>query len=132
MVLPAPGRLSMMIGWPSCLLSCSNTMRAVMSLALPAANGMMAVIGRDGQEDCAEEGEELKNRAGIAARNTVLRRIFHSSALLLLSSRAEFCHVAPTIVTRTARPRGCTKAQKCWYYRHYRDPPSATLGHWLA
>src|SRR6185295_15070408 len=91
MVPPAPGRLSMMIGWPSCLESCSNTMRAVMSLALPAANGMMAVIGRVGQdcaedwaEDCAEDGEELRNKAGIAASNTVFSRISNLPRVLLV------------------------------------------------
>ena len=47
-VPPAPGLLSITIGWPSCFCSCSNTMRAVMSLALPAANGMIAVMLRDG------------------------------------------------------------------------------------
>src|SRR5262245_33654808 len=102
MVLPAPGRLPMMIGWPGCLLSGSTRMRAVMSLALPAANGMMAVIGRDGQEDCAEEGEELKNRAGIAASNTVFRRISGLLRLIvvvvprgILPRCADHCHANP-------------------------------------
>ena len=40
--------VSMTIGWPICFCSCSSTIRAVMSLALPGANGMIAVMLRDG------------------------------------------------------------------------------------
>jgi hypothetical protein len=42
---PAPGRFSSTIGWPTCFESWSSTMRATMSLALPAANGTIAADG---------------------------------------------------------------------------------------
>ena len=37
--LPAPGRFSITIGWPTCCDTWSNTMRAITSLALPAVSG---------------------------------------------------------------------------------------------
>ena len=48
-VPPAPTRFSTTIGWPSCAESCSATVRATMSVPLPAVNGMMIRIGFDGQ-----------------------------------------------------------------------------------
>src|SRR5262245_59496704 len=57
MVLPAPGRVSTMIGWPSCADSWSATMRPMTSLALPAVSGTMMRTGFDGQggEEACEE-----------------------------------------------------------------------------
>jgi len=45
---PAPGRFSTMIGWPMFLDILSNMMRLTTSLALPPANGMIAVMALDG------------------------------------------------------------------------------------
>src|SRR5580692_10693544 len=46
---PPPGRFSRTKGWPSTCPTWSSTMRATRSLALPAANGLIASIGRLGQ-----------------------------------------------------------------------------------
>jgi hypothetical protein len=43
--LPAPGRFSMTIGWPTCRDTSSNTMRAITSVALPGASGTTTLIG---------------------------------------------------------------------------------------
>jgi hypothetical protein len=45
MVPPAPGRFSTMTGWPSAGESRSPTVRAMMSVALPAVKGTMILIG---------------------------------------------------------------------------------------
>jgi hypothetical protein len=45
---PAPGRFSTTIGWPMLFDILSNMIRLTTSLALPPANGMTTVIGRDG------------------------------------------------------------------------------------
>ena len=47
-VPPAPTTFSTMIRWPSVRDMCSPTRRAVTSVAPPAANGTIMVIGRDG------------------------------------------------------------------------------------
>src|SRR6266550_5637672 len=44
-VPPAPGRLSNTKLWPICLLTCSNTGRAMVSSALPGGNGTTSLIG---------------------------------------------------------------------------------------
>jgi hypothetical protein len=44
-VVPPPPRFSTTKVWPSCRPTCSNTVRAVMSVALPAENGMTILIG---------------------------------------------------------------------------------------
>src|SRR5262245_50129838 len=49
MVPPAPPRFSTTIGWPSSTASGSNTVRGMTSVALPALNGMKALIGFAGQ-----------------------------------------------------------------------------------
>src|SRR3954470_23900516 len=53
MLPPAPVTFSMTIGWPRMALSRSPRKRASTSVAPPAANGTITVIGLDG-EVCAE------------------------------------------------------------------------------
>src|ERR1700704_264842 len=53
MVPPAPGRFSTSTAWPSCALSFSATVRAMMSVALPGVNGTIACTGFDGHA-CAQ------------------------------------------------------------------------------
>jgi hypothetical protein len=48
MVPPAPGLLSMMMGWPMLLPMASPMVRAMMSVPLPAVNGTTNRIGLDG------------------------------------------------------------------------------------
>src|ERR1700761_3400127 len=48
-VPPAPGRFSTTIGWPSSADSLSKNSRGTTSVALPAPNGIVALISRDGQ-----------------------------------------------------------------------------------
>src|SRR5262245_57767577 len=48
-VPPAPPRFSTMIDWPSSTPRGSKSARGTISVALPAANGMNARIGLDGQ-----------------------------------------------------------------------------------
>src|SRR5437868_3457996 len=50
---PAPGLVSITIGWPTNLETLSRTTRAVVSEALPAGNGLMTLIGRVGQSSAA-------------------------------------------------------------------------------
>ena len=45
---PAPARFSTMNGWPSASCRCAAIERAVASVTLPAANGVMIVTGRVG------------------------------------------------------------------------------------
>src|SRR5436190_1556513 len=42
-----------MIDWPSCADNCSNTVRGVTSVALPAVSGTITRIGRAGQVSAA-------------------------------------------------------------------------------
>ncbi len=49
MVPPAPGRFSSTTGWPSCVLSFSETVRAMMSVELPGVKGTTTLIGFAGQ-----------------------------------------------------------------------------------
>ena len=51
-VPPAPGRFSTTKGWPNCSDSRCATVRAMMSVALPAVNGTMTVTRLLGH-DCA-------------------------------------------------------------------------------
>src|SRR5262245_52363620 len=53
MVFPAPGRFSTTNGCPSCCDTCSNTARAMMSVAAPAVSGMITRMGRVGHS-CAD------------------------------------------------------------------------------
>ncbi len=48
-VPPAPGRFSTTMDWPSSAASPSSTTRGTTSAALPAPNGIVALISRDGQ-----------------------------------------------------------------------------------
>ncbi len=52
-VVPPPPRFSTMKVWPTCLPTCSNTVRAVMSVALPAVNGTTILIGCFPGQSCA-------------------------------------------------------------------------------
>src|SRR4051812_32723488 len=51
-VPPAPGRFSTMTGWPHAALSRSPISRATTSVALPAVNGTMMRMARDGYASC--------------------------------------------------------------------------------
>src|ERR1700710_2094408 len=51
-VPPAPGRFSTTMDWPSSAESRSNTSRGTTSVALPAPNGIVALITCDGHS-CA-------------------------------------------------------------------------------
>ena len=62
MVPPAPGRFSMTKDWPICFDTCSSTMRATVSPALPALTALMTSIDRVGQS-CATAAEFKTNRA---------------------------------------------------------------------
>src|SRR5215207_525740 len=61
-VPPAPPRFSTTTGWPSWLDSGSSTSRPTISSELPAANGIIARIGRAGQA----WAKAACGRAGIA------------------------------------------------------------------
>jgi hypothetical protein len=48
MLVPAPGRLSMMNGWPSCSVRCCATRREMMSVVPPGEKPMIQRTGRIG------------------------------------------------------------------------------------
>jgi hypothetical protein len=52
---PAPGLVSITIGWPTNWETLSRTTRAVVSEALPAGNGLITLIGRVGQSAAAAD-----------------------------------------------------------------------------
>ena len=56
MELPAPGRFSMTMVWPTCFDTSSNTIRAITSVALPAVSGTTTLIGLVGQAGVLGEG----------------------------------------------------------------------------
>ena len=45
---PAPGLVSITIGWPRICETWSSTTRLTVSDALPGGNGLITLIGRDG------------------------------------------------------------------------------------
>jgi len=68
-----PGRASNTKPWPICLPTCSNTGRAIESMALPAGNGVISRIGwRVGQvwaaAGAATRRAAMEARAGRAGR----------------------------------------------------------------
>ena len=65
-VPPAPTRFSTTIGWPNCAESCSATVRATMSVPLPAVKGMMIRIGFDGQVCAAAPPERVESKMANA------------------------------------------------------------------
>jgi hypothetical protein len=48
MLVPAPGRLSMTNGWPSCSPRCCTITREMMSVVPPGAKPMIQRTGRAG------------------------------------------------------------------------------------
>src|SRR5205085_8097173 len=50
---PAPGLVSMTIGWPTSCETLSSTTRLTVSEALPGGNGLITLIGRVGQSSAA-------------------------------------------------------------------------------
>src|SRR5437868_14847647 len=71
MVPPAPTRFSITIGCPSSIARRSNTRRGNTSAALPAPNGITALIGRDGQLSArAANGNSITTTAND--RETIL------------------------------------------------------------
>ena len=88
-VPPAPGRFSMTNGWPTCRDSWSSTTRPVMSTALPALNGLIAEMARDGQACAWADG-------AAAARAT--------AASAPHSTRMDLMRFLPS--RRSAAPRG--------------------------
>ena len=80
MVPPAPGRFSTMKGWPSCSDSRCATVRAMMSVALPAVNGTTTVtrlVGHDcGKRLAVSDARgDRKNPHPGTSHNPSLRRI---------------------------------------------------------
>src|SRR3954452_9685727 len=65
MVPPAPGRFSTTNGWPSCSERRCVTVRAMMSVALPAVNGTMTCTRLVGH-DCASAALETMHAATAA------------------------------------------------------------------
>src|SRR5262249_30701011 len=71
MLPPAPGRFSTTSVWPMFWLILLSMMRVTTSLALPAANGTITLIGRDGQVcACAGRPGSIAANAIEAARRT--------------------------------------------------------------
>ena len=66
--VPAPPRFSTTNVCPICLPTCSNTVRAVISVALPAVNGTMILIGCFAGHSCAGA------LSGASAINAMKRR----------------------------------------------------------
>src|SRR5262245_37406926 len=64
-VPPAPATFSTMIGWPSVFCIYSPTMRAIVSVGPPAANGTIMVIGLSGYSAAA--GARWPRRANSAS-----------------------------------------------------------------
>src|SRR5262245_12357508 len=75
MVVPPPPRFSTTTVCPASRPICSNTARATMSVALPAVNGTMILIGLAGQT-CAAAGTIVPTEAAtsMASPGTQLRR----------------------------------------------------------
>src|SRR5262245_8288374 len=65
-VPPAPGRFSTITGWPSCAVSFSATVRAMMSVALPGVKGTVTRIGLAGQGCAHAAALEASSAAGIS------------------------------------------------------------------
>src|SRR5262245_16599200 len=65
MVPPAPGRFSTTNGWPSCSARRCVTVRAMMSVALPAVNGTITCTRLVGH-DCASAVLETRHPASAA------------------------------------------------------------------
>src|SRR6202171_3821766 len=73
---PAPPRLSMMIGWPSCLESGSCSMRAITSVPPPGGYGTMKVTDLVGH--CAEACEAASASAKpVKNARSVMRASLH-------------------------------------------------------
>src|SRR4029079_1179475 len=104
-MVPPPGRLSTTMVWPSCLESCSRTIRATMSFALPAANGMIAVMVRPGHVCANAEATVMTDRRAMAAARSLgcsnPDACFMLALLLLRSSEPELAHQrAPFLALR--------------------------------
>src|SRR5215475_11380091 len=91
MLPPAPVRFSTTTGWPSRPASWSDTVRAMMSMALPAVTGTITCSGLLGQL-CACDAVELSTETARAARTR-----HHMDRLP--GSRA-FVHTGPRIAQR--------------------------------
>ena len=61
-VPPAPGRFSTTMDWPSSAARRSNTSRGTTSVALPAPNGIVALIRRDGQFSACAAAAKCQGR----------------------------------------------------------------------
>src|SRR6516225_9129788 len=73
---PAPGLASITIGWPRSCETRSRTTRLTVSDALPAANGLMTLIGRVGQSSaCATDAanRSTAHRAPVDGRSDTNR-----------------------------------------------------------
>src|SRR5688572_18615305 len=71
----APGLLSTITGWPSCLPMSAASMRATVSRMPPGATGTTSVIGRLGNGCATAEAAAARNAKAAArsARFTLLR-----------------------------------------------------------
>src|SRR5829696_2171082 len=103
-VPPPPARFSITIDWPSSAARRSNTSRGTTSAALPAPNGMVALISRDGQPSaCATVAAKKLVRTQTARRDLYIE----SSGLITPSGARTIplfaCH--PTSVNCSSRLR---------------------------
>src|SRR6185436_1958164 len=82
---PPPARFSITIDWPSSAARRSNTSRGTTSAALPAPNGMVALISRDGQVSaCTVEAAKRLDRMQTARRDLYIK---NSGSIVLRIAR---------------------------------------------
>src|SRR3954465_2870745 len=86
MVPPAPTRFSITIGCPNSIARRSNTRRGNTSAALPAPNGITALIRRDGQVS-ARAAEQASTMAPTHDHFTIL--FINRSGLLASDGHAD-------------------------------------------
>src|SRR6266487_3447025 len=99
MVPPAPGRFSITTGWPSCAVSLSETVRAMMSVPLPGVNGTINLTVLVGQA-CAHAADCAAHRA-IA---TAAIHLIHDCTI-----RASLCIIEPERYALSSRCRANLK-----------------------
>src|SRR6185503_14157441 len=88
-MLPAPGRLSTMTGFPSDWASPSATIREVRSLPPPGANGATNRIGFDGYSWAVANGDSKADSNRIAGTFRVKRGIIPRSTFIPQSASAD-------------------------------------------
>ena len=76
---PAPGLLSMMIGWPRFFAIAAATIRVTTSVALPGVKGTMTRIGSSGQVSAAAGWQMGKSASTAAIAKTIKQFMTGSS-----------------------------------------------------